>query len=625
MPSGPDTTISRRRLIGASGTAAVGRAAATTAAGTVSAVLGSEAAGSPTTVSAADYIVRRLQDCGVKHLFGVPGATCDPLFAAAAPGGLDVVVTASDLEAGYAADGYARSTGLAAVTVTYGVGTLGMLSVIGGAYAESSPVVVVSGGPSAEDLRLQREFGALFSHSSGREETDLNLFREVTALAGRAERAADVPALVDAALAAALLEKQPVYIEIPKHLWNAPVPAPTQWVRPGEAVSGQEPALAAEIIARLAAAKHPLILLGIEIQRRGLSAEIETFVRRLGLPYSTTMLGKSVIDEATPGFIGVYSGEWATPPVKASVEASDCILAVGCIWGRSYRRLATQGTDRLLQVGRGNVKIGKGKSVPASLASVVQQLAAAPWVPPAHTHPAALIDRSFAARRSALNAPPPRSETGLGYDEIMGEISAFLDDEFVVLSDTTLAMYPAADLQVRGAGSFVCNGVWQAIGFSVAAAVGVGVAATVGVDAAASGGDTTAVGNGSPRARPRRPLVICGDGGFQMTAGALSTMARRGIRAIVVVLDNATYGIEQWLLDPSYFQSETRAPRPYLALHRWDYAVLARAMGVQSTAAVADVGEFRAALAQARDTTGPALISVRTEAHDLPAELRKTR
>src|SRR5206468_880206 len=140
-----DDTLSRRELLQASATLAVAPAVLSNV----------ELAGGTT---AAKYILTRLSQLGVDLLFGVPGATCDPLFAAAT-GKPGVVVCSSDLEAGYAADGYARMRGLGALSVTYGVGTMSLIGVVSGAYAERVPLVVVNGGPSAEDLRVMRETG----------------------------------------------------------------------------------------------------------------------------------------------------------------------------------------------------------------------------------------------------------------------------------------------------------------------------------------------------------------------------------------------------------------------------------------------------------------------------------
>ena len=174
----------------------------------------------------ADYILKRLNDRGVDTLFGVPAAYCSPLFDAVGAHGITAVVSASDLEAGYAADGYARTKGLGAVAVSYGVGTLSMINAIAGAYVERSPVVVINGGPTGGHLSNLAQFDIVFSHSIGQPDTDLKAYGLVTASAVRIAKAFDVPAMVDKAIATALTKKRPVYIEISLGIWGSACPMP---------------------------------------------------------------------------------------------------------------------------------------------------------------------------------------------------------------------------------------------------------------------------------------------------------------------------------------------------------------------------------------------------------------
>lgn len=551
----------------------------------------------------AGYLVQRLSEHGARVLFGVPGATCDPLFAAAAAegSGMDVVITASDLEAGYAADGYARLAGLGALSVTYGVGTMSLLAVIGGAYAERSPLVVMNGGPNATDLKLMREYDTYFSHSIGKERTDLVVFREVTAYAARAESTADVPRVVDEAVATALREKRPVYIEVPKHLWDAPCDAPKGPLDVSVAPTGNEGRLADELLGRLKKAKRPALLLGVEVQRHGIADEVGALVQKLGIPFATTMLGKSVLPETTPGYAGTYAGMRSVPALRTFLEDADAVLALGCVFGRQYRDLVTKKPDKMLVVGNGAVRIGK-KATPARLGAVVAALNGKPWTKnAAHAKQNPLEGLSFEARRSSLGerAVPSGGPGGeLTYDKLLAAVSAQLDEGQIVITDTSLSMYPAADLNVAGRNAFVCNGVWQAIGFSVGAAAGVAL-----VD-------------------KRRPLAICGDGGFQMTAQGLSTLARRNLDCTVVVLDNGRYGIEQFLLDARYFSGEGRPGIPYLDLNRWDYVAFAKALGLEAARAVGTVPELQQALKEARGHKGPAFIAARIPPRDLPGQLR---
>jgi indolepyruvate decarboxylase len=203
---------------------------------------------------------------------------------------------------------------------------------------------------------------------------------------------------------------------------------------------------------------------------------------------------------------------------------------------------------------------------------------------------------------------PAGGAGGLGHADVMRAVDAMLDNSFIVIADTSLSMFPAASLNIRRRDGFLCNAVWQSIGYSVAASVGVAMA--------------------EPQLRP---LVLCGDGGFQMTAQALSTLARRRLRAIVVVLDNASYAIEQYVIEKvrrvpptsssSYFSNPSVPLIPFLGLAEWDYAMLAKAMGFTFAETAATADELSGALTSAKSAQGPALIAVKVKKRDLPAEL----
>lgn len=549
--------------------------------------------------TAAAYIAAQLARHGATTLFGVPGATCDPLFEAChTHPDMSLAITSSDLEAGYAADGFARMRGISALSVTYGVGTMSLMSVVAGAFAERSPIVVLNGGPHGTDLRMQRDFDTYFSHSTGRERSDLEMFERITAYAGRAERAKDVPRVVDEAIRVALVERRPVYVEIPKSVWTARVEGTGARIDAKVATSGKEASIAEQILERLGAAKRPALLLGVELERYGLHGIVEQVVKHLGIPYATTMLAKSVLSEGTPGFAGVYVGGRSVPGIRDFVEKADAVLALGCVFGRQYRTIATTSAG-LISVSNGRASFGLGKKAkrtPVSLEAVLAALVKKPFAKQAaHAANNPLRGRTFAERRRSLSARAAKGP--LTYDGLLETVSDALGPEHVVLTDTSLMMYPAGDLDVRGRGAFVCNGVWQAIGFSAGAAAGVAIAAP-----------------------DRRPIVVCGDGGFQMTAQSLSTIAKRKLPCTVIVVNNGHYGIEQFLLDRGYFDKPNGAAIPYLDLADWDYVGLARALGFTNAKSVRTTEELAAALAAAK-TAVPAFIDAKIDRRDLPAQL----
>lgn len=604
MKSRKSGDVSRRQVLQVSAglvAAANGIGAATLAATPAQAQPGPRAA-----MQLTDYFLRRVKALGADTLFGVPGRTCDPVFEGAVHHKMNVVLTATDLEAGYAADAYARvrENGLGVVAVTYGVGTLSLVNAIAGANVERSPVVIVNGGPSDYDLGIFKQ-GFMFSHCGGKVDTDLKIFSEVTAFAGRANNTAEAADIIDRALTTAVRKKRPVYIEIPRNLWRANIMAPVTPAETAISPSGAEGDAAQKILAFLRGAERPAVLLGVEVQRYGAIEQTAALMKKLGIPYSTTMLAKSVIAENTPNFVGVYDSRYAPPNVMNVVEKSDRLLALGCVFGVQHLALLSSLRTKVARVFDGEVNVRNDNFKGVSFKALVEELNRANWAPnpvwSSWISQNRLSGLSFDQRRAGMKSPPspPSNETAMTYEEVMRSVSDFLDESFVTITDTSLSMYPAADMDIKGAGGMFCNAVWQSIGYSVAAAVGAGVAQ-----------------------EKRRPLVICGDGGFQMTAQSLSTMALRNIRSVVIVLDNGFYGIEQFLIDRSYFNNPASRPPSYLSLQPWKYADLARSFGINAVWEANSVDSFKEALRGAKAAQGPAFIAVKLKRKDLPPELR---
>jgi indolepyruvate decarboxylase len=534
----------------------------------------------------ADYILKRLSEQHVDTLFGVPAAYCAPLFDAAKAHGLKSVINASDLEAGYAADGYARTKGLGAVSVAYGVGALSMINAIAGAYVERSPVVVVNGGPTDGNVSDLHQFDIVFSHSIGQDATDLNAFRLVTANAARAGAVAEVPAIVDKAIATALAKKRPVYIEINMSIWNSACPMPAGPLAVTTPPAGTEHQFATTIVGLIRAAQSPLVLVGTEVQRYGLADKVADLIAKLGVRWATTLLAKSVLAEQGPGWIGVYDPPHSPAGIKSAVESADLLVTLGCVFPNGYRALVRNAFGRMIQVYDGKVRIKtQGKQdaeIGALVSALVTEAAKAP--------PKAVPNGTLPTLPGAAAGP-------LTYEQVFERLGAVLDASWITIPDTFLGVFSAAHLPVKGRDGFLCSGVWASIGHSVSAAVG------------------ASFGSG------RRPLVVCGDGGFHMTAQSLSTMVLYGRNPVIVIVANGIYGYEQFLLDPSFFSGPNTSPRSYVVLNQWDFVKFANGLGVQFAEAVNTAADFDAALAAARASNGPALIVAQVNSHDLPSEL----
>lgn len=545
----------------------------------------------------ADYLVTRLRQHGVDTIFGIPGTSCAAFFDSATKHGLKTVINSTELDAGYAADGYARMRGIGAVSVSYGVGTLSLINAIAGAYVERAAVVVVNGGPSTADVWREQRFGVLFSHSTGRPFTDLALFKEVTVYAKRVASAADAPSSIDEAITVALREQRPVYIEIPSDLWAATCVEPIGQIDATRIGVGNEQKFAGIISSLIREAERPAIVLGEEIARYRMADEAERLVIGSGIGWATTLLAKSVLAEDTAGFVGVYDSDLAEKPVARFLEQSDCLLALGCTFGIDHSKLVTTQYACMISIADGFCRIGDTTPERTELGTLLPLLATA-----LQSHEKARLAEdistsSFVNRRTWVASP---SLDELTHEQLYRAVDRHLDERWVLVHDTCLGSYPSADLNVKGRDAFVCCPVWLSIGHSIGAAVGVGMA------------------------DKRRPLVICGDGGFQITAAGLSSMARQQIPAVVILIDNGIYAIEQYLIKPEWFCERASDPLPYVGLHRWDYPALAQAMGFAHAVQVGDEAQLETALVAAGSWTSPGLISVRIKPRDLPPENLET-
>jgi indolepyruvate decarboxylase len=540
----------------------------------------------------ADYLIDRLVEHGVHRLFGVPAVFCAAVFdAAGRKAGFDSVVTNSDLEAGYAADGYGRIHGLSALAVSYGPGNLSVVNAIAGAYLERSPVVIISGGPSQKNIDDQSATGVLYSHSMGKPHTDLDVFRNITAFCQRETDETKIPQRIDDAIRTALVTKHPVYLEAPKDLFSRPCAAPATPIDTA-VPAGAADAVATTIINELNAAANPIVVVGEEVQRYGLAAKVLTVLDRLQLRWATTVVGKSVLPEQHPGFIGVFNGDKAPAPLRNAIAQAGLIVALGAVFGSGHAALMIPRADKTIRVWDGAAVIRTGGSQPVGLPALVDEL----------------DNQSVGAAPVAYNSPIPPADGAqavpaaaeLGYQQVVDVVAepAFLDSSFMVIADTFLGIYPAARMTMPAQDSFMACALWASIGHSVGAAVG----------AWAPGG--------------KRPLVLIGDGGFQMVGQALSTMVRYQHNSIVVIIDNSLYGFEQYLLGPGYYTNPAQAPLPYNVLPDWNFDAFAQSLGVTQAATATTVTELRTALAAAKaHDGGPSVIRAMVAGRSLPAGL----
>ena len=471
-------------------------------------------------ITIGQYLIQRLHAHGVRHVFGIPGDYVLTFYDQLERSPLRVINTCDEQGAGFAADAYARIHGLGVVCVTYCVGGLKVANTTAEAFAEKSPVVVISGAPGMKE----RDRNPLLHHKVREFDTQLKVFRQLTVASTVLSDPQTAFAEIDRVLHAALRFKRPVYIELPRDVVDL---RGNPQHRTEELHETSEPralaAALAEATEMINRARRPVILADVEVHRFGLQEQLLALARKTNIPVASTILGKSVVGEQHPFYLGVYEGAMGREEVRRHVESSDCLILLGAFL-----------TD--INLGIFTARLEPGRSIYATSEKLSIR----------HHNYEDVRFKDFLRgllrarlRRRALgrlpNPKPPvvfkprAGAAALTVKRLFACLNSHLDAKTMVVADVGDSLFGAADLYIRQRTEFLGPAYYTSMGFAVPAALG------------------------AQLAKPRsRPLVLVGDGAFQMTGMELSTIARYGLNPIILVLNNRGYGTERQMQDGPY-------------------------------------------------------------------------
>jgi len=515
-------------------------------------------------LTVGQYLCRSLKQLNVDHIFGVPGDYVLDLMDVILKSSVTLITTCNELNAGYAADAYARMRGLGAVCITYGVGGLSLVNAVVGAYAERVPLVVISGGPS----QAFRQSNLLLHHTIGDYNLQLSIMEKVTVAAIILTDASQAVNQIEKTLATCLHHKRPVYIEIPTDLVNQPCLLPTNTSPMLESQLTDSAALneaVEEAVELLEQAQYPVILAGVEFHRFDLEDKLIKLLEKTGYPLATTLLGKSCIPEIHPQFIGNYVGALSREIVQERVENADCILCLGAIMSDMNLGAYTAKLDpnRLINANSEKVKIKHHFYQPIYLGDFLDGLIEK--LTP--KNPLTLnIKPAFNLVLQPLDDPSQKTLTNHYFYQ---RINHFIDDDFIVISDTGDSIVATMDILIHKNADFIGQAFYLSIGYSIPACLGAALA--------------------KPSSRP---IVFVGDGAFQMTAQELSTIIRHKLNPIIFLINNDGYTIERVIQDGSYND-----------LQPWKYHQLPSIFGNSWSCEVRTQEELESALKQAKVNT----------------------
>ena len=506
----------------------------------------------------ADALLGALHRAGAREIFGIPGDFALPLFEAIERSReLPLYTLSHEPAVGFAADAATRfGGGIGVAAITYGAGAFNLVNPVAGAYAERSPVVVLSGAPS----RAERSRGLLVHHQARTLDSQLNVYREITCDQAVLDDPEAAPEAIARVLRSCRERSLPVYLEIPRDMVGVEVRAVPD-LEPSPVDPDAVEAAATEVLARLATARSPVLMVDAEVRRYGIEAKVADLARRLGIPVVTTFMGRGLLADAPNPPMGTYLGVAGQPEITDLVERSDALFLLGVILSDTNFAVSMRKIDlrKTMLAAERQVRLGY------------------------HVYPdiplEALVDAMAAAARPHGPLPslpaPPAPPYGLVADDAKvtpTDIATAINDmmhahgPLPMASDMGDCLFTAMDLDHT---AIAAPGYYAGMGFGVPA--GLGVQAATG----------------------QRPLILVGDGAFQMTGWELGNCRRYGWDPIVIVFNNASWEMLRAFVPDAGFND----------LDDWEFHLMAEPLGGLGLR-VRTRRELAAALERAATTRG---------------------
>jgi indolepyruvate decarboxylase len=527
------------------------------------------------TKTVIEHVLSRLRDIGITDVFGVPGdyaftindAICNDRE-------IRWVGCCNELNAAYAADGYARIKGVAALCTTYGVGELSAINGVAGAYAEHLPVFHLVGAPNISTQAAR----ALMHHTLGNGEYDLfRRMSEPVVCASAVMTPQNAAFETERLIFEALHHRRPVYIAFPADLAGQPVLGEAPPIAAPRSNPDTLRAATDAIVAAVDRASSACVLPGILVARTGLRGALQTVIDSSGLPFATMFMAKSVLDEQHPAYAGMYDGALLNEKVRRFVEGSDLIINVGAPLTDFNTGAFTAHLDpaKTITIGhhrsQANGKTYDSVEIGDLLAALAKRLPKRVWP---------------TIRADPLDPVTGSGNDPIGVDALYPRWAGFLEPDDILIAETGTASMGLGFARMPKGATFHNQTLWGSIGWATPAAFGAAVAAP-----------------------GRRVVLVTGDGSHQLTAQEIGQFARLGLKPVVFVLNNDGYLIERLLCkDPAIAYNDI-AP--------WHYAELPHALGCDDwlTARVTTCEEFDAALQAAAKSNSGVYIEVVTDAY----------
>jgi indolepyruvate decarboxylase len=530
--------------------------------------------------SVADFLIERLKNAGVKHIFGIPGDYSLKFVEKICNSEIDYVGCADESGAGFAADAYARVNGIGCVCVTYSVGALKAANAVACAYAERSPLIIISGGPGVKERD-----GMLLHHTVRSFDCQKKIFDNITCASAILDNPSTAGFEIDRLLSLLQHYKQPVYIELPRDISERPIGydvykqgTPASPVTDANALSE----CMSEIADWIRSSSRPVILAGVEVSRFRQGDALMKFAQKCNIPIAATLLSKSVVAETHPLYLGVYGGNCSQSGVQEAVEQSDCIIMLG-VMNSDISIFSTSPLDRHNTISSNAIGVRvKNHTYPNVQFSDLLKHLFRLDIAPKSAAIRSQIDKEVKKFR-------PQKSTAVTVTRFFEKINSVLNVNTSLVADVGDCLFGATDLCIHHPNSFLGAAFYTSMGTAIPGTLGAQLA--------------------NPNSRF---IALVGDGAFQMSCVELSTILEKELNPVVFVLNNKGYSTERLLLDGVFNN-----------IRNWNYHKITEMIGGGSGTVVTTEEELEIAVENAFASNSLYIINVMLDPLDTSPALKR--
>lgn len=483
-------------------------------------------------ITVADYLIKQLENLGITDIFGLPGDfNFNIIEAVEANTNTNWIGCTNELNAGYAADGYARVKGYGALVTTYGVGELSAVNAIAGSYAEYVPVIKITGIPSTKHIKNN----TLLHHNFA--QPDYKAFERVYSNVVETTaylNAENAKSEIDRVISEIINKKRPVYIAIPEDICLLEIDDnPNITVN----ISNENNLISAvnHIMQILKRANNPIVLADILVERFEAKDELKNLLQRTQYPATTLLMGKGMINWDYEGFIGTYIGQYDNKVTYDYINKSDCVITIGAI----FSDLNTFGFDininpsQMIDIEGSYTTVENVRYENVLMKDILSKLSE---IAPKNKNP-------YPKRELSFFTPEVAADDELTAEFIYPLIQDFLKEDDIIFSETGIVEFGFAPMKLPKSARIYNQVLWGSIGWATPAAFGAAIAE-----------------------KEKRIILMTGDGSHQLTAQEVSSMMRYGLKPIIIVLNNDGYTVERLLCKNS--------EDPFNDIARWNYSML---------------------------------------------------